>query len=164
MSEGHVIDSARILKAIDPHFIRLRTLTVGPGLPLWETFNGPDARLTSLTEVQVVSEIRLLIEALDGIRSRLVSDHIMNLLGDLEGQFPDDKQGLLGMCDAFLELPPEEQRLFQAGRRAGILNGVRNLDDPWVRARSASVLAELLRTCGPGGLEEGIRDLKARFV
>lgn len=164
MSEGHVLDSARVLNAVDPHFIRLRTLSLGPSLPLWKTFNGPDARLTPLTEVQVVGEIRRLIEALEGIRSRLVSDHIMNLLGDLEGQLPDEKQELLDMCDAFLELPPEEQRLFQTGRRAGLLTGVSDLEDPWVRARSESVLAKLVQAYGPGRLEEGIQELKARFV
>ncbi len=164
MSEGHVLDSARVLNAVAPHFIRLRTLSLGPGLPLWETFNGPDARLTPLTEVQVVGEIRRLIEALDGIRSRLVSDHIMNLLGDMEGQLPDEKQGLLDMCDAFLGLPPEEQRLFQAGRRAGLLTGVRDLDDPSARAHSESILAKLVRAYGPERLEEGIQEIKARFV
>ena len=164
MSDGHVLDSARVLNAIDPHFIRLRTLTLGPGLPLWEIFNGPEARLTPLTEVQVVAEIRRLIEALEGIRSRLVSDHIMNLLGDLEGQLPHEKQALLQICDAFLQLPPEEQRLFQAGRRAGLLTGVRDLGDPWIRARSESVLAKLVRACGPERLEERIQELKSRFV
>jgi len=165
MGEGHVVDSARVLNAIDPHFIRLRTLTLGPGLPLWETFHGPDARLTPLTEVEVVGEIRRLIDSLDGIRSRLVSDHIMNLLGDLEGGLPGEKQGLLEMCDAFLELPPEEQRLFQAGRRAGLLTGVSDLmGNPWARARSESVLAKMLRTYGPERLEQGIQELKARFV
>lgn len=164
MSEGHVLDSARVLNAVAPHFIRLRTLSLGPGLPLWETFNGPDARLTPLTEVQVVGEIRRLIDTLDGIRSRLASDHIMNLLGDLEGQLPDEKRKLLAMCDAFLELPPEEQRLFQAGRRAGLLTGVRDLDDPVLRSRSESVLAKLVRAYGPERLEEGIQEIKARFV
>jgi radical SAM superfamily enzyme YgiQ (UPF0313 family) len=164
MSEGHVLDSARVLNAIAPHFIRLRTLTLGPGLPLWEAFNGPEARLTPLTEVQVVAEIRRLIEALEGTRSKLMSDHVMNLLGDLEGQLPYEKKALLDRCDAFLQLPPEEQRLFQAGRRAGLLTGIRDLGDPWIRARSESVLAKLMRDCGSGRLEERIQELKSRFV
>jgi hypothetical protein len=164
MSKGHVLDSARVINAIDPHFIRLRTLSLGPGLPLWETFYGPDARLTPLSEVQVVGEIRDFIAALDGIRSRLVSDHIMNLMGDLEGQLPGDKQELLNRCDAFLKLPPEEQRLFQVGRRAGLLTGVTDLRNSGARARSESVLATLLQAYGPERLEEGIQEIKARFV
>jgi hypothetical protein len=164
MSKGHVLDSARVINAIDPHFIRLRTLSLGPGLPLWETFYGPDARLTPLPEVQVVGEIRDFIAALDGIRSRLVSDHIMNLMGDLEGQLPGDKQELLNRCDAFLKLPPEEQRLFQVGRRAGLLTGVTDLRNSGARARSESVLATLLQAYGPERLEEGIQEIKARFV
>ena len=164
MSEGHVLDSARVLHAVTPRFIRLRTLSLGPGFPLWRLFHGPDARLTPLTEVQTVGEIRRLIEALDGTRSRLVSDHIMNLLGDLEGELPEERERLLEMCDAFLRLSPREQRLFQAGRRAGLLAGVKDLADPQARERSEAVLAALIRACGEENLEEGIQELKARFI
>ena len=164
MSEGHALDSARVVNAVDPHFVRLRTLSLGPSLELWETFCGPEAVLTAQTEAEVVGEIRRFIEALDGIRSRVVSDHIMNLLGDLEGQLPDEKERLLATCDAFLNLDAGEQRLYQAGRRAGLLNGVGDLANPGARARSESVLAQLVRVYGPGRLEEGIQELKTRFV
>ena len=88
----------------------------------------------------------------------------MNLMGDLEGQLPGDKQELLNRCDAFLKLPPEEQRLFQVGRRAGLLTGVTDLRNSGARARSESVLATLLQAYGPERLEEGIQEIKARFV
>jgi len=164
MSEGHALDTARVLSAIDPHFIRFRTLCLGPKLPLWEHFHGPDARLTRQTDAEVVAEIRQFLGALEGVRSRVASDHILNLLGDLEGQLPQDRELLLGRCDGFLSLDPAEQRLFQAGRRAGILEGVDDLRDPGLRARAEAVLSELVRVHGPGGVEDGIRALMERFV
>jgi hypothetical protein len=164
MSEGHALDSARVVNAVDPHFVRLRTLSLGPRLPLWEMFHGSEATLTPLTDAEIVAEIRRFIEALEGIRSRVVSDHIMNLLGDLEGQLPEEKQDLLAACDAFLALGPGDVRLYQAGRRAGLLNGVGDLANSELRARSESVLDQLIREYGPAGVEEGIRELMTRFV
>ena len=164
MSEGHALDSARVLNAIDPHFIRLRTLTLGPKIPLWEEFHGPQARLTRQTDAEIVAEIRRFIEALDGIRSRLVSDHIMNLLGDLEGQLPGEKEKLLAICDRFLGLDEGEQRLYQVARRAGLVNGLDDLNVPGIRARAEALLAEVVRSYGPGGIEQACRDMMLRFV
>ncbi|MFU8855423.1 MAG: radical SAM protein [Deferrisomatales bacterium] len=164
MSEGHARDTARVLNAIDPHFIRFRTLCLGPKLPLWALFHGPDAPLSRQTDVEVLSEIRDFLAGLEGIHSRVASDHILNLLGDLEGQLPDDRGPLLAQCDAFLSLDPGEQRLYQAGRRAGLLEGLRDLERPGLRARAEAVLAELTRAYGPGGVEDGIRSLMERFV
>lgn len=164
MSRGHARDTARVLNEIDPHFIRFRTLCLGPKLPLWEHFHGPDARLTRQTDAEVAAEIREFLAALEGIRSRVASDHILNLLGDLEGQLPGDQRKLLARCDAFLSLEPGEQRLYQAGRRAGLLEGLKDLENPALRARSEAVLAELTRAYGPGGVEDGIRALMERFV
>jgi radical SAM superfamily enzyme YgiQ (UPF0313 family) len=162
LSDEHARESARVLSAINPHFIRLRTLCVGPKLPLWEEF--ASGRLTRQTDAEILGEIRSFLDGLEGIRSRLVSDHILNLLGDLEGTFPADKPGLLARCDAFLQLGPGEQRLYQVGRRAGLLEGLRDLDDPSRRARAEEVLAELLGACGPDALEEGVRRMMERFV
>ncbi len=164
MSEGHALDSARVLNAIDPHFIRLRTLTLGPKIDLWQEFHGPGARLTRQTDAEIVAEIRRLIEALEGIRSRLVSDHIMNLLGDLEGRLPDEKERLLATCDRFLGLDEGEQRLYQVARRAGLVNGLDDLAVPGIRARAEALLAEVVRSYGPAGIEEACRDMMLRFV
>ncbi len=164
MSEGHALDSARVLNAIDPDFIRLRTLTLGPKIPLWEAFHGPEAVLTRQDDAEIAAEIRRFIEALEGIHSRVVSDHIMNLLGDVEGCLPDGKADLLARCDAFLDLPEGDRRLYQVARRAGLVNGPADLSDPGVRARAEAVLAEVVRTYGPGRIEEACRDMMLRFV
>lgn len=164
MSEGHARDSAQVLNAVDPHFIRLRSLTLGPKIPLWRVFHGDEARLTRQTDAEIVAEIRRFIGALDGVRSRLVSDHIMNLLGDLEGQLPDEKDALLAACDAFLDLPEGERRLYQVARRAGLVNGLGDLASPAVRDRAEALLAEVVRNYGPQGVEGATREMMLRFV
>jgi hypothetical protein len=162
LSDDHARQSAVVLNAIDPHFIRLRTLCLGPKLPLWEEFQ--PGGLTRQTDAEILAEIRLFLESLEGIDSRVVSDHILNLLGDLQGQLPSDKPRLLARCDAFLGADPAEQRLYQVGRRAGLLEGFSDLNEPSLRARSEALLAELAGTYGPDRIEEGVRAMMERFV
>ncbi|MBI5442684.1 MAG: radical SAM protein [Deltaproteobacteria bacterium] len=162
LSEEHALESARVVNAINPHFVRLRTLCLGPKLPLWEDFAA--GALTRQTDAEIVLEIRRFLDALQGIRARIVSDHILNLLGDLEGTLPDAKAALLAKCDAFFSLDPAEQRVYQAGRRAGLLEGIDGLRDPNVRCRSEAVLDRIVSAHGPGGVEDGIRELMERFV
>ena len=75
---------------------------------------------------QIVAEIRLFLETLDGIRSTVVSDHILNLLEEVQGKLPEEKGKMLQVIDRYLAWPPEERLRFRVGRRLGYL---RNLDD-----------------------------------
>jgi biotin synthase-like enzyme len=161
-SLGHALDTARALSEINPHFIRLRTLCLGPKLELWEAFD--TGRLTVMDDVETVEEIKTFISALDVTRTRLVSDHILNLLGDLEGDVATEKAMLLGKCDEFLALPAAEQRLYMAGRRAGLLESVADLDHPSLRARAQEVVRELLASYGEDDFARGVRGLMERFV
>lgn len=43
----------------------------------------------------------------------------MNLLEDVEGSLPDDKEKMLNTIDYFLSMPQEEQESFITGRRIG---------------------------------------------
>ena len=68
-------------------------------------------------------EIRSIIERAEGIETRLVSDHITNLLQTVEGSLKTDKDYMLGIIDRYLAMPEEEKRLYQAARRTiGILS------------------------------------------
>jgi radical SAM superfamily enzyme YgiQ (UPF0313 family) len=73
----HAVESARVLNQIDPDFIRLRTLYARKDMPLFDKIAKGEFEL--LADDRVVSEIKLLIETLDGIHSAVVSDHILNL-------------------------------------------------------------------------------------
>lgn len=158
MSEGHARDTASALSEIDPHFIRLRTLCLHPKMELSRHF-GPSG-LTRMTDFEIVEEIGRFISALNVTRATLTSDHILNLLGELNGSLSTGKEALLAVIERFFSLPLEEKLLFQAGRRAGRLEAIDDLKDPTLRAQAVAILEEI----GAENLEESVRSATARFI
>ena len=157
----HAIDTAKALNEIDPDFIRMRTLALVPGIPLHEAAERGEFEL--LDDEGVVAEERLLIETLDGISSRIVSDHILNLLEEVEGTLPDEKGALLAVIDRFLSLPEEERLNWRLGRRAGAYRSLDDMDDPVTHARVEKGL-DRLRAEDPDNLGERIQSLMRNFI
>jgi len=113
----HATQTAGVLNEIDPDFIRVRTLAINSRMPLHnEVENGNFIRAT---DEEIVEEEKLLLEHLD-CHSNYVSDHITNLLPEIEGKLPRDKERLLEIINRFQVLPPEERANFITGRRVGI--------------------------------------------
>ncbi len=126
MWREHATQTAEVLNQIDPDFIRVRTLTIKPGMPLYdEVKNGNFIRAT---DEEIVEEEKLLIEHLD-CHSYFVSDHITNLLQEVEGQLPQDKEKMLATIARFQSLSPEERHNFRVGRRVGIYTCLDDLDN-----------------------------------
>ncbi len=113
-SEKHALESARVLNAIDPEFIRLRSLGVRKNTPLHEQMGGGDFQV--LGEDEMVVEIGLFIENLD-CGSYLASDQMSNLLWEVEGQLPQDKQAMLNTISRYLSMRPVERMRFCLERR-----------------------------------------------
>ncbi len=158
LSNAHADDTATALEAIQPDFIRLRTTTAVPGTELKQMQERGE--LEPLTEVEAVREIRQLVAGLGQTTSRLESDHMMNLLMELNGQMPVDQQKLLDLCDTFLSMPREQQRMFILGRRLGWLSTMSQLNNDNVAARLRSLLTELAETNG----ESMFAQLRARIL
>ncbi len=161
LSEENALESARVINAINPAFVRFRSLYVRRGTPLMEmvdngSFHPPD-------EDQMVREIRMLIENLDGITTSLVSDHILNLLEEVEGKLPADKQRILDIIDRYLNMPDEERLLFQLGRRGGAIRYLDDLNDPVVRARLKEAKRQIESEMD-GGVPAYILAMKRQFV
>ena len=76
----------------------------------------------------MVEEIRMFIEALE-CHSEVKSDHILNLIPEVEGNLPDDKANMLGVIDCYLALSPEERLNFQLGRRTGHYQSLEDMKD-----------------------------------
>jgi radical SAM superfamily enzyme YgiQ (UPF0313 family) len=161
MSRDHATETARVLNAIDPHFIRLRSLRIPPRTLLHQ--DNLKGRMTPLSDDETVQEIRLFIESLDGIRSYLSSDHVMNLLEEVEGVLPDDKQAMLAAIDRYLSLPDRERLLYRLGRRGGALRAMDDLNDPLMRARLERALNDLAAEVG-GDVERVITELGDRYI
>lgn len=160
-SRLHALETARVLNAIDPHFIRVRSLRVPPHTPLYRELAA--GRFTPLGDDDLVREIRLFIEALDGIRSTVRSDHIMNLLEDVTGKLPEDKEAMLAVIDRYLALPLKEKLLFRLGRRGGALRSLDDLNDPLMRQRLEFAMRDLVSQTG-GDLEKLITELGDQYI
>lgn len=141
MWKEHALETARVLNAINPHFIRLRTLHVRSSIPLYEDVESGAFELR--TPDETVEEIRLFIENLEGITSYLASDHIGNMLQDVEGRFPEDKPKMLEALDRYLDLDKETRLRYQIGRVMGLYNGVGDMDNPAVSMQVEETLDRL---------------------
>lgn len=117
LSLQHALETADALNRIDADFIRLRTLSLTPGVPLNDRFESGE--LTRSSDLEIVREIRTMIASLEWIASTIKSDHFYNLLENVDGRLPEDKSDMLRILDRFLDMPSGEQALFQLGRRVG---------------------------------------------
>lgn len=161
LSMENALESARVVNAVNPDHVRFRSLHVRRGTKLKDMeergeFTAPD-------EDEIVREIRTFVEKLDGVTTTLVSDHILNLLEEVEGTLPDDKEKILGVIDRYLGMSDEDRALFQLGRRGGALRSLDEFDNPGLRARLEAARTEIETGTG-GGLREAIRQIKHRFV
>jgi len=99
--EQHAKNSARVLNEINPHFIRLRTLRLGQGTPLYEKAKRGEFHVHSIEGVLL--EIRKFIEDLEVTSELITSDQSMNyFMGEVDGKLPEDKEKLLKVIDEAL--------------------------------------------------------------
>ncbi len=141
LSRDHALETARVLNEINPHFIRLRSLNILASTPLADMVHRGEFQ--PLDDDSVVREIRLLIASLDSIQSTLTSDHIMNLLEEVNGTLPQDQEAMLETIDQYLNMPEDDRLLFRLGRRGGGLRSPYDLSDPGIKSRLERARAEL---------------------
>ncbi|MCX8012488.1 MAG: radical SAM protein, partial [Desulfobacterota bacterium] len=161
LTEEHSLETASVLNQINPDFIRLRTLQVVPGSGLDEKV--ASGEFEPMSDEEIVQEIRLMIENLEGIESYLVSDHILNLLEEVEGKLPEDKPKMLAVIDSFLSLNFEERCNFRLGRRANIYHRLADLNNPQLYQQVDKALKQIMAPGGEG-LETVINELAKQFV
>ena len=157
----HALATADVLNRINPDFIRLRSLRVPKTAPLSEKIDNGDIEL--LNDDGVVREIRLFIENLNGITSTVTSDHIMNLLEEISGTLPDDKEMMLSAADRYLDLEEEERIIYKVGRWGGAYRSIDDLRDPEIRGKIEQVIHQWnLKT--PGQLDEIIKEIADQYI
>ncbi|PLY00246.1 MAG: radical SAM protein [Desulfuromonas sp.] len=130
-SRQNALETAAALNRIDPDFIRIRTLGLPESIELFDDYkSGAFARLG---DVAMAEELLLMLEKLDGITSTVKSDHILNLLQEVEGTLPEDKEKMTAPLRRFLALAEDEQLLYMVGRRSGIFSRLDDLHDAELR-------------------------------
>ena len=75
----------------------------------------------------VAEELKVFVENLKGITSMVTSDHIMNLLEEITGRLPEDKERMLEVIRMYQELPETERLIYRIGRRGGAFRSTQDL-------------------------------------
>ncbi len=154
LTEVHARETTRVLKAINPNHIRLRTLWIYAGSPLDEMRK--NGEFEQLDEEDIVWEIQTMLRGMRGIDGRIVSDHDLNLIGEIEGHITDDAEKLDRLCQQFLDLEPEVRDAFVTARRAGYFRSLAAfLKEPEALPTFVPMGKEL-RKLGNGSLVKGI--------
>jgi hypothetical protein len=161
MWKEHAVETARVLNQINPDFIRVRTLKALRIMPLYRKIEAGEMEL--MNDDEIVGEERLLIENLDGITGQFVSDHILNLLEEIEGHLPEAKGKMLAVIDRYLALSRPDRENFRLGRRAGFYRSLDDLGNPELRSRVDAIMHRI-ETQNPGNLEQVISELMEAFL
>ncbi len=160
LSRRHALESAETLNRIDPAFIRLRTLALPDGLELARMQAVGD--FEKMGDRETAEELLLFLRSLSGIGSRVKSDHILNLFEEIDGVLPDDHQRMLDVIHRFLAMDPEEQVLYQIGRRTGLFRRIDDCRDPGLRRQALRFVEQWMVT--PENVDRICDELMQRFI
>ena len=139
-SEANALDTADALNQINPDFIRIRTLAMPDDLLLGEDYK--NGTFTRTNDAMMARELLLMIENLNGIDSYIKSDHILNLIDEVEGRLPEDKDKITNALKWYLNLSREDQIIFSIGRRSGIMKSMTDFDDAFRISRVISFMEQ----------------------
>lgn len=160
-SRENALETARVINRINPDFIRFRSLQVKRGTELYEMKQRGEFH--PLGDEDVLKEIRLFIEHLEGIGSSIVSDHILNLLEDLQGKLPQDRDRLLKTIDSFFALPDQDRLIYRLGRRKGFYRGLSDLANRPVYDRLKAVVEDYKEE-GVEGMDRYLDRIRQNFI
>ena len=163
MWREHALATARVINEIDPHFVRLRSLRVPQRLPLYDKLT--DGTFTLQTDDMLAEELRQFIESLEGIQSTITSDHMMNLLEEVSGKMPDDKQFMLNVIASYQTLSDQDRMIYRTGRRGGTYRSIDDLHtDPATYHKIQNLIADIREKEGKTGVETFITGLADRYI
>ena len=91
-SKKHVLETAKVLTAIDPDYVGALTLTLVPGTPLYEQWERNEFH--PLSPFQSLEELRSIIENSNFTDCFFSSMHASNYLS-IRGKLPQDKERML---------------------------------------------------------------------
>ena len=163
MWREHATETAKVLNQINPHYIRLRSLRIPNRALLYQKL--VDGEFKMLTDDQVVEEIKLFIETLDdNLTSTITSDHIMNLLEEIRGKLPDEKEHMLQVIKKYQDLPEAERLMYRIGRRGGVYSATDDLYRDEINYNKIKKLVSELAAKGPSETERLINEMANQYV
>lgn len=121
LSEEHAVETARLLNAIEPEFIRVRTFAMHPQSPMVAMVK--DGTFVPMNDDEIIAEIRILVAHLKEMHSYFSqADFGLNLLMHVDGYLDEKKDFMLRELDDYLALSRDEKRVYSLLRRASYMN------------------------------------------
>jgi hypothetical protein len=159
----HAIETAHVLNEINPDFVRLRSLRIPDRASISEKVYSGEFKM--MTDDMLVDEIKLFVNSLVRVTGVIASDHIMNLLEDVAGRMPDDKEKILGVIMKYQKLSDEERLIYRVGRRGGIYHSTDDLErDPVKRKKIEDLIFQIRLESGEEGIEKLIADTGNQYI
>jgi hypothetical protein len=113
----------------------------------------------------LAEEIKLFIESLEGITSTITSDHIMNLLEEVSGKLPQDKEKMLDVIREYQGLPDHERLIYRVGRRGGAYRSLGDLKrDPVTYDKISGLVQDLVAKGGKAAVEQFMTEVVDQYV
>jgi radical SAM superfamily enzyme len=117
LSDEHAVETAKLLNAIGPDFIRVRTFAMHPQSPMQRMVE--EGTFVPMADDEIVGEIRLLVATLSGMHSYFsCADFGLNLLMQVDGYLDEKKDAMLKELDRFLGLSKEQKQIYSLLRRS----------------------------------------------
>ncbi len=107
--QTHADGTAKVINAVNPDFVRLRTLSLVPDAPLFGNWKAGE--FEAITPLNRLKETRRLVEQVTVSGCEFASDHVTNYLWTpggiiyhgVDGVLPGNKEWMLGILDAVIE-------------------------------------------------------------
>ena len=163
MWREHALATAETLNSINPHFIRLRSLRIPDRIPLAEKVR--KGEFTIQTDDMIVDEIELFIEKLENITSEITSDHIMNLLEEVTGKLPEDKDTILKVIRKYKNLTEIDRLVYRVGRRSGTFKSTDDVgNNPELKNKIQKAINDIVKENGEMGLERLLCEMANQYI
>lgn len=127
LSEENALGMAHVVNEINPDYVRIRTAVIKEGTDLYKDYKA--SKMTLCSDDDKIREIQLLIKKIERCDGKLVSDHIINLLQEVEGNLKTDKEKMLNIIDSYLQMEEVERKMYQIIRRSGRANSLEYLKE-----------------------------------
>jgi radical SAM superfamily enzyme YgiQ (UPF0313 family) len=159
--EENAIETARVLNEVNPDYIRVRTIRVKPGSGLNKKVESNEFIIPS--EEDMVKEQLLFLENLN-VTSYYDNDHRMNLLMEVFGKLPEDKDKMIAILKKYLSLPDDEKTLFNYGVRLNVMYDLKDLNNEILRQKIMKNIDLVRKEFNYSSEEKIMNDLRVIFT
>jgi radical SAM superfamily enzyme YgiQ (UPF0313 family) len=114
LSGENLSETIRVINSSFPTFVRLRSLAMNPDVPLYSLYQ--KGLFEILSEDEMVGEIESLIRGIT-VPVTVYSDHSLNLLMEVNGKLPGQRDNMLRTIRRYKEMPDDLRLKFIIARR-----------------------------------------------